>query len=75
MTGPRRHLRLVAIGDDDVNPPPPGVRRRWSAREEALYAVTFTDLTRRGWHAAVAAIEAVKVVERRQAAAQRKDRA
>ena len=74
MTGPRPRLRLVAIGDD-VNPPPAIRRRRWSARDEALYAVTFTDLTRRGWHAAIAAIEAVKIVERRHAADERKGRA
>jgi hypothetical protein len=60
VTG-RRHLRLVAIGDD-VDPPPPP--RRWTTRDVDLYERTFADLCRQGWHPAAAAVEAGAAVER-----------
>lgn len=69
MTG-RRHLRLVAYGDDVDPPPPPPPRRR--RRDAALYAATLAELERRGWHPAVAAIEAALLVERRHAEQDRK---
>jgi len=67
MTG-RRHLRLVAYGDDVDPPPPPSVRRR----DRALYERTLAELSRRGWHPAVAAIEAAAVVARIQRERERK---
>ena len=72
MSG-RRHLRLVAYGDD-VDPPPPVTARR-RRRDRALYERTVAELTERGWHPAVAAIEAALAVERRHAADERKGRA
>jgi hypothetical protein len=62
VTG-RRHLRLVAIGDD-VDPPMPKPPRRWSAKDVALYERTFADLVRRGYTAVVAAVEAGAIVDR-----------
>jgi hypothetical protein len=62
----RRHLRLVAIGDD-VDPPMPAPPRR-RRRDAELYEATLAELSRRGWHGAVAAIEAALTVDRRQAA-------
>ena len=64
----RRHLRLVAWGDD-VDPPPPAEPRQ-RRRDARLYAATLAELSRRGWHPAVAAIEAAMLVDRR--AAERK---
>lgn len=72
MTG-RRHLRLVALGDD-VDPPPTPADRRRRRRDRVLYERTLADLSRRGWHAAVAAIEAALIVERRHAADERQRR-
>lgn len=71
MTG-YRHLRLVAYGDD-VDPPPPSTpaERRRRRRDAALYTATLAELERRGWHPAVAAIEAALLLDRRTAADER----
>ena len=61
MTG-RRHLRLVAYGDD-VNPPPP-VPPEERARDARLYAAELARLEADGLHPAVAAIEAALSVQR-----------
>jgi hypothetical protein len=58
----RRHLRLVAIGDD-VDPPPP-VPARVRARDARLYAAELARFEAEGLHPAVAAIEAALSVER-----------
>jgi len=68
MTG-RRHLRLVAFGDD-VDPPPP-VPARVRRHDTALYERTLAELSRRGWHPAVTAIEAHAIVARLHAAHER----
>jgi hypothetical protein len=72
VTGPRRHLRLVAYGDD-VDPPPP-VSPRQRRRDAALYERTVRELVDRGLHPAIAAIEAEHVVERRRAEQERRRR-
>jgi hypothetical protein len=59
----RRHLRLVAIGDD-VDPPLPKPPRRWSAKDVARFERAYADLTRRGYTAVVAAVEAGAIVDR-----------
>lgn len=69
MTG-RRHLRLVAYGDDRAPAPPPP--RRWSRRDVDLYEQTLAALALRGWHPAVAAIEAEAIVRRRHRAEERR---
>jgi len=68
MTG-RRHLRLVAFGDD-VDPPPPPTPEEIE-REERLYAETLAVFERRGWHPAVTAIEAAMARRRSTVADQR----
>jgi hypothetical protein len=62
VTG-RRHLRLVAIGDD-VDPPPPDPPPRWTRADVARYERAYADLVRRGYTAVVAAVEAGAIVDR-----------
>lgn len=69
MTG-RRHLRLVAIGDD-VDPPPP-MPTRQRRRDARLFARLVAEFEARGWHPLVAAIEAADAVQRQHRADERK---
>jgi hypothetical protein len=73
VSGPRRHLRLVAWGDD-VDPPPPPVTPAERRRDARLYAATLAEMERRGYAPVVAAIEAALAVERRRAEYERRHR-
>jgi hypothetical protein len=63
----------VAIGDDVAPSPSPSPSPAHpSRRDRALYDRTLAELSRRGWHPAVAAIEAALTVARMRAAHERR---